>query len=630
MLVQSAGLATEQRAYEFGGADFERARAFQNRVGDWVREGDEPVAVLRAPTGGGKTATFHELIDAREMTLLVYPTNALLEQQRRRLENEGVEAAELSGDTLEGHGTRRTRNLLRHVNRYAADHDVVVTNPDILQAVVQNMYRGNEAMEFFDQFDAIVYDEFHFYDALAASGLLLQMRIVADRQPDPKILLASATPNKDFVAFVRSNLGLPIRDISAAYDSDGDTFREDVELIRQSSDGILDDREYVVERLHEFIEELESDKVGAAVIFNSVRDSNAFHDYLASEHPDLFEHVEKDNGFDTHDAEVDLDEAEFSVLNTTSKGEVGLDYDIRTMIMESPPGDAAASDFLQRFGRAGRQSEATVEVYGLGQMPEWDEEMAFPDFVESVYDALGDASMSLDRLRDLVGLRAAHALHSREAESRSWLNDELREDFADVDRYDRWRGFIETVNDARKRIGGFGATIQTNDPEAKLLDFTEHCFGVFEGLRGRSLSGLVRYPRGDRKALTNYDLLTTLRYYDIEGLDDDGETIEVRRVREDEHPMKVTARLAGYESRPRDFSRSQSDIEEQLQRWMHRAIDRADLDDELDVSSELMHLFFRRIRLVQAVVPTLVRCGDWEFDVELGTIPSIEARRRDV
>ena len=627
MLVGGASLATEEPKYGFA-ERFDHVRAFQNRVGQWVHEGDEPVALLRAPTGAGKTATFHELIDANDLTLLVYPTNALLQQQQSRFEKEDISAKALSGETLEGHGRRRTENLLDFVDKWGSDHDVVVTNPDILQAIVQNLYRGNQSMEFFDRFSAIVYDEFHFYDDLAASGLLLQTWIIADRQPDGQILLASATPNESFVSFIRSNFDLSVRDISAEYDPDGDPFRHDVTLNRHETERIANAHGEVVERLRDAIDGVGPDETRAVVVFNSVRASNDFHNFLESEHPDLFERAEKDNGFDTNDPDFDIEAAEFSILNTTSKGEVGLDYDIRTLIMESPFGPTAASKFLQRFGRAGRQAEAVVDVYGLGQVP-WPDEMEFEAFVNRVYDTLRRSQMNISTLADLVGFRAAYALHERYSQASTRINAELQEDFSTVQEYSKWYSFIRAVTEAiEEDIGGLGSNIQENDKEARLLQFTQHCFDAFRGLRGRSLSGEIRYPRGDRMALTNYDLLTTLRYYDIRDIINH-EVIVLQEVR-DGYPMQVTARLEGYDSRPRDFSRSTQDIEQQLQQWIHREVDLADLEGTLDVSAAMMHRFFDLIQITNAVVPVKVRCGEYEIQVETDDIPSFTVEHRDL
>jgi len=624
MLVEGASLAIEEPKYGFADREFDYSRAFQNRVAEWVHEGNEQIAVLRAPTGAGKTATFHELIEANNLTLLVYPTNALLNQQANRFEDEGVSTKVLTGNTLEGHHRQRTENLLRAVNQYAADHEVVITNPDILQAVIQNQYEGGQALEFFDGFDAIVYDEFHFYGDLAASGLLLQTRIIADRNSSTQILLASATPNEAFVEFVETVFKLSVRGISSEYSSDGDQFRYDVRLNCQDADRIMDDREKVVERLRETVDGIGHGETRAVVVFNSVKDSNDFHSYLETEYPALFERAEKDNGFDTNDPDFDIEESEFSILNTTSKGEVGLDYDIRTLIMETPRGPTAGSDFIQRFGRAGRQAEATVDVYGLGQVT-WDDEMVFREFVQSVYKSLGNSQMDITALADLVGLRAAYALHVRD----EYYNPELREDFAAVDQYKRWYGFIETVTEVLENdVGGLGDPLQENDPGAKLLRFTQHCFDAFRGLRGRSLTGDIKYPRGDRTALTSYDLLTTLRHYDIADVEND-DVIVLEEIR-GEYPMQVTARLPGYESRPRDYGSSIHDIEQKLQQWIHDEIDRSNLDSTVNVSTDLLHLFFQRIRITEAVVPVLVRCGEFEIQVDAGGIPSISAHRREL
>ena len=180
MKISGASLATEPPKYSLERQGFDQARAFQNRVVEWIRDGEEPVAVLRAPTGAGKTATFHELIETRRVPLLVYPTNALLRQQRTRFERD-YDVGLLDSTTLEGHGNERVENLIEFFDYYQNDNDDIVTNPDILQATIQDMYRGGKAMRIFNNIDAVVFDEFHFYDALAASGLLLQTKIIEER-----------------------------------------------------------------------------------------------------------------------------------------------------------------------------------------------------------------------------------------------------------------------------------------------------------------------------------------------------------------------------------------------------------------------------------------------------------------
>ena len=636
MKIDGASLATEPPKYGLADRGFPSARAFQNRVVEWVHEGEEPIAVLRAPTGAGKTATFHELIETRDVPLLVYPTNALLRQQRHRFAEDDLDVAVLNSETLSGHGTDRVEGLISYFDEYKADHDAVVTNPDILQAAIQDLYGGGRAMRIFDWIDAIVYDEFHFYGSLAASGLLLQTKILTERHPDQKVLLASATPNEDFVEFVRDQMGIDICDIDASYASDGDQFRYPVEVVRHEENRLWDRHEAIAESLSDELSEVDNyQDPHAVLVFNSVRRSNDFHQFLADEYPDVFEHTAKDNGFDTDDERVNLDEGDFYVLNTTSKGEVGLDYDIRTLHMENP---GRAGPFLQRFGRAGRDSEATVHVYGLGQGP-WGADVDFPTFEEQIYEGIGaykgpdGRQMPLSQLADLVGFRAAYAIASRES-GPGWFDEALREDFEqNVEQYDQWRGFIARVrSELDAVVSGFEpGKYSEKDPEAKLLGFTEACFAAFRGLRGRSVPATVKYPRGDRLALTTYGLTTTLRHYDIATVEyDDGEPILTLKPKSDDSLSVVTARLPKYDTEPRQYDRPTPEIEDELQQKMHREVDRAESNEDFEVSCELLHRFYQIVRITNAVVPETTTTAEYEITVDTSQNgpPALDVRQR--
>ncbi len=627
--VAGASLATEPPEPALEDRGFEYARAFQNRVIEWIHDGIDPVSAVRAPTGAGKTATFYELINSRDMTLLVYPTNALLRQQRERFEDDDVDVAVLNANTLDGHGHERTEELISFVNKYAADYDAVLTNPDILQAAIQDMYIGSDPMRFFNKFNAIVYDEFHFYGALSASGLLLQIKIIAERHSDPKILLASATPNEEFVEFLHERVGLTVQDINANYDPDGDQFRHRMVVRRHEDRKILDYRNEIAADLKEKVDAVgDYDNPAVVLVFNSAKDSNDFHDFLYYEYPTVFEHTAKDNGFDTNDEGADLDETEFYILNTTSKGEVGLDYDVTTLYMEKP---FTASAFLQRFGRAGRQSEATVNIYGLGQGP-WGENVGFLAFAEQIYEGLESTQMNQKWLADLVGFRAAYAISEREKGS-NWFNQELREDFeTNIDKFDQWYGFIQAVNGEHGKIkDGFGpGKYQQSAPEAKLLEFTKQCFKTFRGLRGQSLSASIKYPRGDRLGVTTYDLSTTLRNYDIVDVDDDD--ILVMGPSSNDILSTVTARLPAYETEPTRYDQSTTKIERLLQTKIHRHIDEAELKNEFEVSTELLHRFFRIIRIVDATIPSRITTSEYDIKIDIDSSgpPKIDVQPRQI
>ncbi|UPM45260.1 type I-D CRISPR-associated helicase Cas3' [Halocatena salina] len=627
MIVDGAGLATEPPNDVYARLGFSHARTFQNRTAEWVQSDNAaPVAVLRAPTGAGKTAAFHSIIEENNLTLVVYPTNALLNQQISRFEANGVSVAPLTGNTLSGHGDDRVEEILSFTDRYSG-HDIVVTNPDILQSIIQNTYHGTtKAMQFYDRFDAVIYDEFHFYDPLAASGLLLQIHIFLDRRPTADIVLASATPNESFVSFVTDELAHSVRDIDVVFDDAGDRFRQPVTVKRHETRTIDEEIDAVIDRLRELItsaDDLQTPQV--ALVFNSVAASNDFHQTLSDVAPEVFKHTVKDNGFDTNDPDVDLETESYFILNTTSKGEVGLDHDIQTLFMETP---RSPSSFLQRFGRAGREHEATVHVYGLKEIS-WPETMAYRDFVSSIYNRVGDgptADSEISQLRSLIGLRAAYALQDR-MDAPEWMGEELRADFESAPEFDRWRGFIRSLDTTLKKAGEFGSPITRNSPTRKMLTFTRHCLGAFRGLRGRSLSIDIEYPRGDRKALTSYDLLTALRYYDIESITSDG-TPRLRR-RDTDQPVAITGRVPGYENRPKDYSGSRATLQDQFNKWLYPEIDMADLE-QTRVDEGLLRRFISVLPLPKAVLPIEVRYDRYVAYVEQDGIPSVTVERRNI
>ena len=85
---------------------YSKARNFQKEFFDWM-DNEDQFCVMQAPTGAGKTAAFTELCKENRKTLLVYSTNALVEQQKERLEEEGLNVEALNSDSLEGSGVER-------------------------------------------------------------------------------------------------------------------------------------------------------------------------------------------------------------------------------------------------------------------------------------------------------------------------------------------------------------------------------------------------------------------------------------------------------------------------------------------------------------------------------------------
>lgn len=559
--------------------EYDMARGFQQAAVHWIHDGDEPVGLLAAPTGGGKTAVIAALASASERTLCLYPTNALAEAQHDTLQNEyGLSVDILTGKTLTESGAARSQEVMNYATDPAGG-EVVLTNPDVLQAILQGLYfsPGSELLRFFAQFDAAVYDEFHYYDPLAASGLLMQIKVLSERghykgldgeSQFPRVLLSSATPSQAFVNHVEDDLELsaerihseltpldvtdggPPVDISLAYNRGRDKgehliaagntprptdandlatagkvrgpvppgedrFRYPM-LVNRWEQDVEESFDLIANAIRVAVGLKEEDRPTgrAAVIFNSAARSNRFHRYLLKQER-LGDVAVKDNGYDTGSNRSLPDE--FAVLNTTSKGEVGLDFDLDRLVMVTP---FTASDFVQRIGRAARHSPAIVDIFGLDD-PLWPPVQSYPAFLGRVIKAIGDPSIDRDRLRDLVGLRAGRALHKRFDDDHYHVDDVI-EDFADFPTQSRWREFLDACDDAVEVAGGsddpFAPSLDR--PTAKVVTAVDAAIDGLDSLRGRSIQHPIEYPLGDRHELTEYDLITALRHYPIEDIRD--------------------------------------------------------------------------------------------------------------
>lgn len=579
-LVGGAALPVDDAPDSF---QYDRARGFQHTAVDWILDDeDAPVGLLAAPTGGGKTAVIAALASSSDRTLCLYPTNALAEAQQETLEAEyDLSVDVLTGRTLTQTGAARSQEVMSYATDPAGG-DVVLTNPDVLQAIIQDRYfsPGSELLRFFAHFDAAVYDEFHYYDPLGASGLLMQIKVLSERgryrgmdgkRRFPRVLLPSATPSMAFVDHLEKDLDLDARriqsqlvpldvgdggrqpDVSLVYDvadedeayltaaadvprpagpddvataeaiegavpADIGRFRHPIVVNRWEQD-VSDAFELIADLLRHGIglDRVDQSAGRAAVIFNSAARSNHFHQYLLDQE-DLAEVSVKDNGYDTG-ANRSLPDS-FAILNTTSKGEVGLDFDLNRLVMVSP---FTASDFIQRIGRAARHSPAIVDVFGLDD-PLWPPVQSYPAFLARVTEVLDEPSVERERLRDLIGLRAARALRKRFEDDANYHPDDVFADFSNFQTRSRWGSFLAACDDAVEII-----TSGSDDPFAPSLDrptsrvvsAVNAALTGLDSLRGRSVQHRIRYPFGDGLELTEYDLVTALRHYPIQEVRDD-------------------------------------------------------------------------------------------------------------
>ncbi len=121
----------------------ENLRSFQKEFIDCAKNTNANVIQLIAPTGAGKTLCFEKLMKdemrVTHKTLLIYPTNALIKSQLERFtKDKKFRAINISSKILTKKGEERSRELYGLLSRY----DIILTNPDIFQAIIGHMYKN--------------------------------------------------------------------------------------------------------------------------------------------------------------------------------------------------------------------------------------------------------------------------------------------------------------------------------------------------------------------------------------------------------------------------------------------------------------------------------------------------------
>jgi len=497
------------------GFEYDEIRKFQKEAIKWSKnKKSEPILVLQSPTGSGKTACFTEIIKDNNKNLIIYPTNSLLEQQKTIFDSiKGLNPIILNSNTIEGSGINR-RNELKNILK-SPKNNIILTNPDILQAILQGNYIDpNDSLirQYFEYIDTVIYDEFHFYDEFETSGILLQLKLFTNRlktiDSNPKIILSSATPNKSYLSYIENELNIPFKRVRASTEpNNGHTFRYkcDVEIYPEkliyNFDGICQKLKNIIEQKN-ISKNKKEPKI--ALIFNSAKDSNRFQDLISNKYPEIHNLTVKDNGYDTY---IKSNKSKNNLIyNTTTKGEVGLDYDIEYLFIDKP---RTASSFIQRFGRAGRHSRANIYIYGFNDI-KWNKKIDYSEFESKIYHILDTPQLNKYKMKNLIGLRAATAVYNR-LESDNMIHPELYEDLNNIKYYNKWYNFYNEINNIN--TSGY-ATLSKN--AKKIKSYINECRQkIIISLRGLNVTYDIVYNIGNSRNKTEYDLLTALSHYNI-------------------------------------------------------------------------------------------------------------------
>lgn len=172
-----------------------------------------------SPTGSGKTISWLKpALDNKMKVIAVYPTNALVIDQKKQVDNAIerfgydprdfhvqaitsdllVKEKELYSDEI---GLRKGQLLNRVIRKGRGRGLILLTNPDILTLALKDAYYEHNIREAVRSVDMIVADEFHLASVKQSDMLLFMMHEMSDdkRSHLKKFAFLSATPNRQIV-----------------------------------------------------------------------------------------------------------------------------------------------------------------------------------------------------------------------------------------------------------------------------------------------------------------------------------------------------------------------------------------------------------------------------------------------
>ena len=544
-----------------------RIRKFQE-VFSKVLNGDSDITILSSPPGSGKTKCFEYIFKQNKKALLIYPTNALIDDQYDRL-SKRWSVKKLRAKDLEGKGKKRTSHLQAIIERY----DIILTNPDIVTAINNKKYvnPSQDILRFFEKFQYIIYDEYHFYNAFEISGILLQIVLFLNMRYS-KIILSSATPCEEIIKNIEDikiiDTEKPIKITSII--EQGQKTRKSVtdhqirhEVTVHCYDGGIyrNNLEDVITILRRYSNLIKSEQIKIMFIFTSVRDANSFYNTIFDEFDG---YVEIDTGYETR-ADVIIHEK--AIFITTAKGEVGLNPNIDFLFMEE---GYSHKSFIQRITRIGRHKPGICYIFTRKKVS-LEGKIEYPVFLDYFSNLIIDPILKQKPITTLFNLRCYSIIQTFDKHKEK-LNLVLK----DV-QFKKYNKFFTIYNNQMKQIEEY---IGKSFRYCIIKVFFDELLEILKSLRGNTTQKQTIYNRGNEKVDTQYDILHFFTWYHME-IKKDGSKIKFEQGRRSEEPLiKTLIYDFGYGNiKPVSYSLFDEQIKNTLERKWKEILNRFMLDD---------------------------------------------------
>lgn len=178
----------------------------------------EDIFFIDAPTASGKTFSFllptacGTLTIRRVKTLIISPTNLLIEQTYNDIHEQIVETpeiadihlAKITGTSFEGMTLFERAKMVREDFKIA---DIIISNPDIIALFLTGFYdishnkktenefrRSRSTPDIFSELDVIIFDEYHVYSEEESGKIAALIYLSKMMGNIPKVIFTSATP----------------------------------------------------------------------------------------------------------------------------------------------------------------------------------------------------------------------------------------------------------------------------------------------------------------------------------------------------------------------------------------------------------------------------------------------------
>lgn len=335
-----------------------------------------------AMTGDGKSlaAFLPVLLNPRQHVFSMYPTNELLRDQRRQLDNY-LQSFGSSIDTTSLWGTKlsrlqkelglRTRDAI--LSEQFRNYSVLLTNPDIFNLVMNYSYGQNTRIFTEEElpytlgiyFNYFIFDEFHIFTIPQIVAVLTAILYFATQNDfKMKYLFSSATPS-DIIFETIQKSRLKVRLIEGDYATEGGSMYRQVlypaELNFYKLTENTNAETWVKENTPDIVNFWKSCDFQAkgAIIVNSVASARRITRWLEQELRPYNISVGENTGLT--DSNRRREALQKQLVIGTSTIDVGVDFNINYLVFES----INAGTFLQRFGRLGRvkQNEPAFPSY---------------------------------------------------------------------------------------------------------------------------------------------------------------------------------------------------------------------------------------------------------------------------